>query len=69
MQIPNWATKNEVIGHLKLAGLSMKDFAVEEGFEPDTVRKVVSRFAGSRRKPRGLLALKIMEKLRTRIAD
>ena len=36
-----FATKNEVIGRLRMAGLNMKQFAVGAGYEPDTVRKVV----------------------------
>ncbi len=59
----SWATKNEVVGRLRMAGLSMKDFAVMEGYEPNTVRKVVSRYAGSYRNPRGVLARAIMQKL------
>lgn len=68
METVNWATKNEVIGRLRMAGLSMKDFAIKEGYEPNTVRKVVSRYGGSKRKPRGPLALEILKKLRSRIA-
>ncbi len=41
----------------------MKDFAVMEGYEPNTVRKVVSRYAGSDRNPRGALARQILQKL------
>ena len=58
-----WATKNEVVGRLRMAGLSMKDFAIMEGYEPNTVRKVVSRYAGSNRNPRGALARAILQKL------
>ena len=58
-----WATKNEVVGRLRMVGLSMKDFAVMEGYEPNTVRKVVSRYAGSNRTPRGVLAREILQKL------
>ena len=58
-----FATKNEVIGRLRMAGFNMKEFAVAEGFEPDTVRKVVSRYAGSTRTPRGVLAREILQKL------
>jgi lambda repressor-like predicted transcriptional regulator len=68
METIRWATKNEVIGRLRMAGLSMKDFAIKEGFEPNTVRKVVSRYAGSNRRPRGTLAAKILKKLRSTIA-
>jgi lambda repressor-like predicted transcriptional regulator len=35
----SWATKNEVVGRLRMAGLSMKDFAVMEGYASNTVRK------------------------------
>ena len=63
MKTVSWATKNEVVGRLRMAGLSMKDFAVMEGYRPNTVRKVVSRYAGSYRKPRGVLAREIMRKL------
>jgi lambda repressor-like predicted transcriptional regulator len=58
-----FATKNEVIGRLRMAGLNMKQFAVGEGYEPDTVRKVVGRYAGSNRTPRGVLAREILQKL------
>ena len=58
-----FATKNEVIGRLRMAGLNMKEFALAEGYEPDTVRKVVSRYAGSNRTPRGVLARQILQKL------
>jgi len=68
METASWATKNEVIGRLRMAGLSMKDFAVEEGYDPGTVRKVVSRYAGSKRRPRGALALQILNKLRSRVS-
>ncbi len=68
METASWATKNEVIGRLRMAGLSMKDFAIREGYEPNTVRKVVSRYGGSKRKPRGALAQEILKKLRNRIA-
>ncbi len=67
METLSWATKNEVIGRLRIAGLSMKDFAVAEGYEPDTVRKVVNRYAGSRKRPRGNLAQEILKKLRSRV--
>jgi hypothetical protein len=46
----------------------MKDFAIAEGYEPDTVRKVVNRYAGSKRKPRGALTQEILKKLRRRVA-
>lgn len=59
----NLATKNEVIGKLRIAGFSMKEFAVLLGFEPDTVRKVISRYAGRRKSPRGALAQEILHKL------
>ncbi len=62
-----FATKNEVIGRLRMAGLNMKEFALKEGYEPDTVRKVVGRYAGSNRTPRGVLAREILQKLRERI--
>jgi lambda repressor-like predicted transcriptional regulator len=61
------ATKNEVIGRLRMAGLNMKKFAMELGYEPDTVRKVVNRYAGSKKRPRGALAQEILQKLRERI--
>jgi lambda repressor-like predicted transcriptional regulator len=63
----NFATKNEVIGRLRMAGLNMKEFAVREGYEPDTVRKVVGRYAGSNRTPRGVLTREILQKLGERI--
>jgi len=50
----NFATKNEVIGLLRIAGFNMKQFAVEQGYEPDTVRKVVGRYAGSKKTPEEL---------------
>lgn len=62
-----YATKNEVIGRLRIAGLNMKEFAVNEGFEPDTVRKVVNRYAGRGKTPRGALARQILQKLENRI--
>jgi hypothetical protein len=62
-----FATKNEVIGRLRMAGLNMKEFAAGEGYEPDTVRKVVSRYAGSNRTPRGVLAREILQKLGQKI--
>jgi hypothetical protein len=62
-----FATKNEVIGRLRMAGLSMKEFALKEGYEPDTVRKVVGRYAGSNRAPRGILTREILQKLGERI--
>jgi len=58
-----FATKNEVVGRLRMMGLNMKKFAVGEGYEPDTVRKVVGRYAGSNRTPRGVLAREILQKL------
>jgi hypothetical protein len=58
-----FATKNEVIGRLRMVGLNMKEFALAEGYEPDTGRKVVSRYAGSNRTPRGVLAQQILQKL------
>lgn len=64
-----FATKNEVIGRLRMAGFNMKEFAVREGFEPDTVRKVVRRYAGSRKTPRGVLAREILHKLGERIGN
>lgn len=67
METMNWATKNEVVGRLRMAGLSMKDFAIEHGYEPNTVRKVVSRFAGSKRSPRGSIAQEILQKLSRKI--
>jgi hypothetical protein len=69
MEIINLATKNEVVGRLKIAGPSMKSFAVEEGYIPDTVRKVVNRYAGIQSGPRGNLAKEILEKLRSRLTD
>jgi len=45
----------------------MKQFAVGEGYEPDTVRKVVGRYAGSNRTPRGVLAREILQKLGEKI--
>lgn len=69
MKSVSWATKNEVIGRLRLSGLSMKDFAIEEGYEPNTVQKVVSRYAGSRKQPRGAKSCAILEKLLERILD
>jgi len=50
-----------------MAGLNMKEFAVMEGYEPDTVRKVIGRYAGSNRTPRGVLAREILQKLGERI--
>ncbi len=41
----------------------MKQFAVGQGYEPGTVRKVVGRYAGSNRRPRGVLAREILQKL------
>ena len=41
----------------------MKDFAVMEGYEPNTVERVVSRYAGSNRNPRGALARAIYQKI------
>jgi hypothetical protein len=46
-----------------MKGLNMKQFAVGEGYEADTVRKVVGRYAGSNRTPRGVLAREILQKL------
>ncbi len=45
----------------------MKQFAVGEGYEPDTVRKVVGRYVGSNRTPRGVLAREILQKLGEKI--
>jgi hypothetical protein len=50
-----------------MVGLNMKQFALEEGYEPDTVRKVVGRYAGSNRTPRGVLAREILQKLDKKI--
>ncbi len=50
-----------------MAGLNMKQFAVGEGYEPDTVRKVVGRYVGSNRTPRGVLAREILQKLGEKI--
>ena len=59
----SFATKNEVLGRLRIGGFNMKHFAVEQGYEPDTVRKVVGRYAGSRKTPRGAMARDILQKL------
>jgi hypothetical protein len=67
MKTASWPTKNEVVGHLRIAGLSMKDFAVMEGYAPSTVRKIVSRYAGSNRTPRSVLAREILQKLGRRL--
>ncbi|MGA2403052.1 MAG: hypothetical protein ABSG91_15325 [Syntrophobacteraceae bacterium] len=67
MKTVSWATKNEVVGRLRIAGMNMKDFAIVEGYQPNTVRKVVSRYAGSKRTPRGALAREILQKLRRKI--
>ncbi|HYA41893.1 MAG TPA: hypothetical protein VEF34_11350 [Syntrophobacteraceae bacterium] len=58
-----FATKNEVVGMLRMSGLNMKQFALAQGYEPDTVRKVVSRYAGSKKTPRGPIAVEILQKL------
>ncbi len=67
MKTASWPTKNEVMGRLRMAGLSMKDFAVMEGFDPDTVRKTVSRYAGSSKRPRGVQAREILQRLGRKI--
>ena len=64
-----FSTKNEVIGRLRIAGLNMKEFAVAEGYEPDTVRKVVSRYAGSKKTPRGLWPVKYCKNWRKRFTS
>jgi hypothetical protein len=46
-----------------MAGFNMKEFAVAQGYEADTVRKVVSRYAGSGKTPRGEVARRIVEAL------
>ena len=61
------ATKNEVIGKLRITGFNMKEFAIAQGYEPDTVRKVITRYAGSLKSPRGALAQEILQKLMERI--
>jgi hypothetical protein len=58
-----FTTKNEVIGKLRISGFNMKEFALAQGYRPDTVRKVVSRYAGSTKKPRGEIARRILQKL------
>jgi hypothetical protein len=67
MESISFITKNEVIGRLRISGLSMKDFAQQEGYEPDTVRKVVTRYVGTGKKPRGALSSEIIDKLSSRI--
>lgn len=69
MIVVSFSTKNEVIGRLRMAGLTMKQFAEEEGFEPDTVRKVVRRYAGTGKVPRGAVARKILRKLGERMEE
>jgi hypothetical protein len=65
----SFATKNEVIGRLRMSGLNMKEFALALGYEPDTVRKVLSRYAGSKKDPRGALASEILQKLEEAIGN
>ena len=67
MDTSRCTTKNEVVGRLRIEGMSMKDFAVKEGYEPDTVRKVVNRYVGSGKRPQGTLAREILKKLLGRV--
>ncbi len=67
MVLLSLATKNEVIGRLRMAGFNMKQFAVTLGYEPDTVRKVVDRYAGAKKRPRGALPKEILQKLQDKI--
>jgi len=68
MLFSTFATKNEVVGRLRMSGFNMKQFALAQGYEPDTVRKVVSRYAGSKKTPRGAIAREILQKLAERLA-
>ena len=67
MERVSFSTKNEVIGRLRMAGFSMKQFADQQGYEPDTVRKVIDRYAGSKKTPRGVMARDILQKLAEKV--
>ena len=69
MALVSFATKNEVIGRLRMAGFNMKQFAIEQGYEPDTVRKVIGRYAGSKKTPKGAVARDILQKLAEKISQ
>jgi hypothetical protein len=62
MRSAPFATKNEVTGALRISRLNMKEFALFNGYQPDTVGKVASRYAGTKKKPRGVLAGQILQK-------
>jgi hypothetical protein len=67
MERVSFSTKNEVVGRLRMAGFNMKQFADQQGYEPDTVRKVVGRYAGSKKTPRGAMARDILQKLAEKV--
>ena len=67
MKSVSLSTKNEVLGRLRIAGFNMKEFAAAEGYEADTVRKVVNRYVGSGKTPRGPVSRQILQKLGEKI--
>ncbi len=63
------ANKNEIFGKLRLKGLTLKDFAQEREWDPNTVQQIVRRYAGTNKIPRGELTKKVLIELTNYLKD
>src|SRR5690606_175081 len=60
-------TPNQIRARLIEQGSSLRQFALQHGYEPRTVNQVVARHAGQQTLPNGRLAFEILSKLAANI--
>ncbi len=56
-------TKNQILAKLVLQDSNYRRFALAHQYEPRTVTQAVDRYAGTNKKPRGILTYKILRDL------
>ncbi|MGR9014144.1 MAG: hypothetical protein ACU83U_10915 [Gammaproteobacteria bacterium] len=56
-------TKNQILAKLVLKNSNYRRFALAHNYEPRTVTQAVDRYAGTDKKPRGILTYKILRDL------
>lgn len=56
-------SKNRLLSRLALRGLTVKSWAEQEGFLPNSAVKVINRYAGTKDQPRGKVSRAIVERL------
>lgn len=60
-------TPNQIRARLIEQGSNLRQFALQNGYEPRTVSQVVARHAGQKALPNGRLAFEILSKLAANI--